>query len=196
MKEYITRQQKNIFIIALVIAASISIFYLFIYRPKHNQIGILKSRLFDVKNSIAGIEQIIGGRKNLSAGILKLKNDLVELDSSFIKNEDKYIAELLRALSVEAKSFGVEVVSVSPSDFRVYSDDKSQFIMVDDQKVGQMYIEMDMLADFDSLNGYVSSIESYNSPKLVINKLDISRQEKTKILKAHLIIEVFTYMPQ
>ena len=192
MRFIFTKQQQNIFIMVGIAAAAIIVLFIFIYMPKESQMKKLRQELKAVESSLANIQSIVGARKDLGSGILKLRQEKDSIESEFIRPDN--LNSLLQTLSEQARESGLEVVSIQPSEFVVFYDAKGSVPSIDNLECNKVSIEMSVAGSFKSVIDYLEALERKGSPRLVIKKFNVEKQQQAR-LNAYIIVDGFALMP-
>jgi hypothetical protein len=178
----------------LMALLSAAIFFIFIYTPKRTVIYKLRQELGNVKDSLARIEAIVGERKYLGEGILKLRKEAGSLQSKFIKTED--VEELLKILSDDARRLGIEVVSMQPSEFKIWYDKKGRNLEVDNLECNKISVDMRINGAYKPLTDYMQGLENKDFPLLIIRKFDVQKSQGAARLGVNMIIDGFALYPK
>ena len=187
------RQQQNIFMMVGIVAAAILVLFIFIFMPKEAQMKKLRQELKAVEVSLANIESIVGTRKDLGNGILKLRQEKDAFESKFIKYDS--MNSLLQTLSEQARECDLEVISIQPSEFALFYGPKGSTLAIDNLECNKVSIEMSVRGSFKPIIDYIESLERKDSPRLTVKKFSIEKQQEAK-LNAYIIVDGFALMPK
>jgi len=186
MKYNISKQQIDILIMAAVILIVTSVFYVFVYTPRQKQLGNLKQELERVENTLGDIEKLVGSRKDLGKGILRLREEASSWDLKFIKPDET--AELLKILSEEARRLNIEVASIQPAELKPLLN-KGSILKLDDAECNRISIDINLAGTYLALVDYMQKIEHRKAPQMVIKKVDIEKYQGSSRLNAHMVVE-------
>lgn len=178
---------------AAVVLITAAIFMIFILRPKQAQMQDLNRQMDEVRESLNNIKRIIGDSRDLGEGILRLRSEESALAAKFIRPEN--VGDLLGVLSEGARQFGVEVVSMQPSELKVCYGPKGETLRLDNSECNKASIDMDVLGSYRSLVDYIGSLEVQEAPFVLVRRFDIEKQQSSSSLRAHIVVDGFTLLP-
>ncbi len=90
----ITKRQKKILEIVIIIAAAFALFVIFIYLPLRREFVKVKGEFQTTEAEVNHIRKMAGGKKSLEETILSLKSRLDMLDKKFPKEDEVVLREL------------------------------------------------------------------------------------------------------
>jgi hypothetical protein len=152
----------------------------------------LKQRLSGIEASLNKIEALVGSRKDLGLGILRLRQEAIDLDSQFLRPDDT--AALLQMLSEKARESDIEVVSTRPSEFRTWYDKTGKPLELENAQCSQIEIDMEVMATYVALTEYMRSLTANKSPRLVIRRFSVEKSQKPSVLHASMTVQAFTLL--
>jgi Tfp pilus assembly protein PilO len=161
----ISRQQKKIFSAALIVAASIIFFWLFIYMPQSRKFERIKKELAATESRIAQITSLAEG-KDLSAAVSGLKVTLLKVLSQLPMDDEKVIAYL----SDGARRLKVEVKNIAPQQARPVDTG------VPGYQIMEFPISLNLNAEYRAIGEYLSALR--NNFPILIRVRDIQIQSK------------------
>ena len=192
MKFTITKKQQNILFIFGVVFLTIFIAFVFIYKPKETKAKKLSQDLKTVEASLKNIHAIVGADSDLGKGILRLRDESKTFEAKFIKPET--VSDLLETLSGEARSEGLEIVSMQPSEFVTSYNVQGKAIRFDDMECNKISIEMNLLGNYRDIISYMDMLENKNSLKFKIERFSINRQDNSSRLRTYIVIDCFALL--
>jgi len=188
-----SRQQQNIFMMVGIVVLAMIVLFIFIFMPKEAEMKKLRQQLKSVEVSLANVETIVGARKDLGNGILKLRQEKDALESKFIRYDN--LNSLLQTLSEQARECDLEVISIQPSEFALFYGAKGSVLTIDNLECNKVSIEMSVTGSFKSIIDYIQSLERKDSPRLAIKKFSVEKQQQAR-LNGYIIVDGFALIPK
>ena len=152
----------------------------------------LKQQLWGIEASLDKIEAAVGSRKDLGSGILRLGQQMADLDARFLKPDDT--AALLEMLSEAARESEIEVISTRPSEFRTWYDRRGKPLELQNAQCNVIGIDMEAMATYADMADYMRSLTANHAPQLVIRKFSIEKSQKPAVLRASMVVEAFALL--
>lgn len=166
----LTKEQRKIIYISLVVLASLICFWIFIYGPQSRKFTEIKNNLKSTEEQIAGINAITQG-KELAEAVKELKTDLIKLAAKFPPGEEV----LIQRLSELAKKKGMRLENITPGAR------KSSGEIVSGYDVEELAITTSLSGEFKALGEYLIALRE-NFPVLVkIRQINIQGSKEGQV---------------
>ncbi|MCX5710060.1 MAG: type 4a pilus biogenesis protein PilO [Candidatus Omnitrophica bacterium] len=180
MKE-LTKEQKKIIYIALIIAGFILAFVVFVYAPQSKRLAAIRMQLNAAEAQIAEISRITEG-KDLNQAVKDLSSKLTAASKTLPPDEESIIASLTEA----AKKSKVQINTLDP-------DDKIKLAQgVAGYDLSELPIKLSLSGEYRAIGEYIDGLLN-DFPNLVrVKQLSIQgKGEGRPILDANLQISVY-----
>lgn len=162
MKE-LTKEQKKIIYIALIVVSFLFLFRIFVYAPQQRKLAFIKKQLKDAEAQIAEIDRLTAG-KELSTAMQDLSAQLQKASSRLlVKDED-----VINGLSGRAKKLKIEIKNLDPDDKITLPN------RVPGYDAQELPISMNLSCDFKTLGEYLDILRNDLPVLIRIKQLDIT----------------------
>lgn len=159
----LTREQKKIIYIALIVACFLFLFRVFIYAPQQRKLASIKKQLADAETQIAEINRLSAG-KELSVTMQDLSGQLRKASGRLlVKDED-----VINSLSGLAKKLRIEVKNLDPDDKITLPN------RIPGYDAQELPISMNLSCDFKTLGEYLDILRNDLPALIRIKQLDIT----------------------
>lgn len=189
MSLIITKKQRSILFIFVIVFLTLAVAFFVIYKPKETEARKLKAGIKAVEASLKNIHAIVGEDSDLGKGILRLRDESKAFDAKFSKPET--VSELIGTLSSEARGHDLELVSMNPSEFGICYDLKGKPIKFDDMECQKISIEMQLVGGYRQIIDYMDTLENKSTLQLKIERFNISRQDAPGRLRITMVVDSF-----
>lgn len=173
-------KNRKILISTLIFMAGIILFCYFVYFPKASEVNKLVVESKDIKRDLDELYAFIGGEKYLKDNIVKMRKDLARLEKAF--PPEKEVSNIIKYINDEAKRFNVVVRSLTPSDLYTYKNTSSNEMAIGGSVCKCMPLTLKVEARYQALGEFLGVIEVVESPIIVIESIDINKDENIKPL--------------
>jgi hypothetical protein len=162
MKE-LTREQKKIIYIALIVVSFLFLLRIFVYAPQQSKLASIKKQLKDAEAQIAEINRLTAG-KELSTAMQDLSAQLQKASSRLlVKDED-----LINGLSAQAKKLKIKIKNLDPEDKITLANRVPGYV------AQELPISMNLSCDFKALGEYLGILRNDLPALIRIKQLDIT----------------------
>ncbi|MCU0651871.1 MAG: hypothetical protein MUC39_02895 [Candidatus Omnitrophica bacterium] len=179
MKE-LTKEQKKIIYLALVIVASLFLFWVIIYIPQKRRLVDIKRKLSVTEAEIEQINRVAQGRP-LAEAAKDLNLRLQQASTSFIESGDA-----VKFLSETAKQFKIDIRNIDPGEETALSAN------IPGYTVKELPVAIEINCEYRALGDFLDSLRN-NSPYLSnVRHLGIqSNGEANPILEVKLDVSLY-----
>jgi len=186
IKIELNRTQKIIFLMAFIVAISISVLWLFIYIPAQNEMREVKEGLSFLKSEIVRIERVAGGEKNLDIAYERFYKRYKDLEER-IPTEER---STLSMLSTQADKMGIDVLGIKPGKAR-----KSKIpIEIKGMAVSEMPISMNIRCDYIGLGEYLNVLRKELPTLITVNNISIDRPAKRDAVDLSVLLNITLFL--
>ena len=176
----LTKAQKNIFILSIVIIIFLLCFWVFIYLPQKNKLASIKKEIADIDAQIAQINRMSGGR-DLTEVATSYNAQLRDVSSVFSFSE----GELIDNLSKEAKKLNIEINSIKPLERQAIKEKENL-------DIEELPVNMQLSCEFRDLANYLKVLRDSFPILVKVKKIDIQGAGEGKdILNVNLQISAY-----
>lgn len=162
MIKKLTKEQKKIIYISLVVLTFFFSFWIFVYGPQTRKFTSIKEELTQTEARTAEILSIAKGR-DLAQAIRDLKINFIEVMGRFPGGEEMVIYNL----SETAKKLKIEVKNIVPSTKQLLENKITGY------DIEELPISLNLVSEFRSLGEYLNILRN-NFPVLIrVRDLDI-----------------------
>lgn len=158
----ITKEQKKILYVSVVVLLFFVLFWSFIYRPQSGKFLALKQELKEAENKIALILDLTNGEE-LTVAVKKLRTNLDKAFSQFPKGEE----DVIRNLSDEANRLKIKVKNITASGTKMLD------VSVQGRNLEELSISMNLSCEYRQIGEYLNILLNKFPILVKVNKLDI-----------------------
>ncbi|MBP7088441.1 MAG: type 4a pilus biogenesis protein PilO [Candidatus Omnitrophica bacterium] len=178
----LTKEQKKIIYLTIIIAFAIFLFWFFIYLPRSREFSTIKNNLKTAEENINDIIGITEGKElvdiahDLGVELNYLKRKLPSQDEAVIKN-----------LSQEAQKYRVEIkrIDVSKEDETIYQQGSIS--------IRQITVSMALSGEYRDIGRYLEALKGDFPILTKVNKVDIEGSGEGKP-KLNVLLEISAYL--
>ncbi|HOX55157.1 MAG: hypothetical protein PHI86_06705 [Candidatus Omnitrophica bacterium] len=162
MQIKITKEQKKILYVSVIVLVSFVLYVILIHRPQGSRLLEIRRDLAGTENQIADILSLAKGNE-LTVAVKKLKTDLDKAYSQFPQGEEKVI----RRLSDEASRLKIKVKNITSSGVKTIDEE------IGGRNIEELFISMNLSCEYRQLGDYLNVLIN-NFPILIkVSQLEI-----------------------
>lgn len=162
MQIKITKEQKKILYISVIVLVSFVLYLSLIHKPQGRKLLDIRKDLASTENQIADILNLAKGDE-LTVAVKKLKTDLDKAHSQFPQGEEKVI----RRLSDEASRLKIKVKNITSSGAKTLDGE------VGGRNIDELFISMNLSCEYRQIGDYLDALIN-NFPILIkVSQLEI-----------------------
>lgn len=180
------RLQKQIFLMAFIVVASVAVLWVFIYNPAKNEMRRLRTELSVFQTEVNKIKRVAGGEKNLDISYKKFYKKYVNLEERLPTDE----RSALSALSSEANKMKIEVLLIKPEKARKCSLP----IDIKEREVKEMPISMNIRCGYMKLGEYLNILREKLPMLMSVDRVDIARSKEKDAAYLDIWLKLTLYM--
>ena len=164
---------RNKVISFVIFGAIAGLFLQFVYLPKTIEVKKLNAEYRNIKNSIAGLYNFIGGEDKLKDSLIKMRNYVEGFENAL--PSEKEASNIIKQLNEEARAIKVNVVSIKPGDLVNYTDVKGTPLKVFDSACKGMPMSLSVEARYQAIGDFLNKIEMSRNPMISVKKIDLRK---------------------
>lgn len=159
----LSKEQKKIIYIGLILAAALLLFVFFIYAPQQRKLRQIRDELNRAEGQIQEVHQLTAGRE-LTEAVRDLNIQLKNISQKMLAQEDS----LINNLNSQAKALRIDIRDLDPGDK----------ILLPNKAIGydvyELAVAMNITGEYRELGEYLGNLEGDFPALLRINKIDIN----------------------
>lgn len=162
MIKELTREQKKIIYIAVVVAAFIILFWAVVYAPQSRRLTAVKNKLSAAEAQIAQITRLAQNR-DLGQVVTDLSKQLNQMAAKLPAREEG----VLNYLSKTARDLKIEIKDMDLADKKTLEGKIPGYV------VAELPVVLSLSAEFRSLGEYLNVLEDNSSILVQVRQLEI-----------------------
>lgn len=182
----LTKEEKKLIKVALIISAGFVLFSVLIYIPKSSALAKLKSKIEKNDALIADLKKTIGQNISLEEGIIVLRKQTKILSSRYVEQKDIFLS--LNRLSEAADLAGVRIVSMSPQSLTVSG---AKFL---DKSCLKQPVKLVLYGRYEQLVNYLYLLEQSTVGIFTVESFNISNEKGlAPDLKMEVVVGLYVF---
>ncbi|MFH1441892.1 MAG: type 4a pilus biogenesis protein PilO [Candidatus Omnitrophota bacterium] len=158
----ITKEQKKIIYISLILSAFTVFLWIFIITPQKNKLVSIRNRLSQAEAQITEIKQLTQGR-DMAVVVTELNKKLVDaLDKLPFRQE-----VVINYLSDNARNLGIEIKNIN------LSDKQSAVKTISGYAISEVPININLSGEYRAIGEYLNILRDDSVILIKIGKIDI-----------------------
>lgn len=146
----LSREQKKIIYVALVVLAFFILFWVIIYLPQSRRLIDIKNRLIGTEGEISQINKIAEG-KPMQEAIVELNLKLSRVVAMLPSKEE----DIIKVLSEEAKKLKIDIPVMDPEDAA-----ESLAVQIPGLRIKELAISMKLVCEYKALGQYLEILRN------------------------------------
>lgn len=169
----LSKGEKKLINLALVVTAGIVFFLIFLYFPKTRSLSQLKLKVDRSSQLLSEIRTMIGDYATLEHGIGVLRKKANFLNAKFIYQKD--IAFALRQLNDTADNVGIRIISLTPQPLTSFGG--KDVVKYNDKSCLWQPVKLVIEGRYEQLAQYMYLLEQSPAGIYTINNFSIRKDE-------------------
>lgn len=193
-KTGITKRQKKILEIVVIIAAAFALFVIFIYLPLRREFVKVKGEFQTTETEVNQIRKMAGGKKSLEETILSLRSRLDSLDKKFPKEDEVVLRELSSLLA----RLNIEVTSFRPERKSVITDmENAPLPAIKGCSIQEMPILLSLKTSYKKAGEFFRALKQDFPIYVRVNSIRIKKiQDKSELLDIDIDLDTYLVCPK
>jgi len=159
----LTKEQKKIIYVALIITGFLLSFWIFIYAPQSRRLVSIKERLRDADIQIAQIKGMTVGRELADA-----LQDMDRQMNRILRLMPQKAADVISSLSGEARKLKIDIKNIKFSGRQPFASNVAGF------DIEELPISISLCGEYKALGEYLYNLRNSDVVLITVRKLDIN----------------------